>query len=105
MSVQAKQAQSSSREWEATENASAKHEARGSEATENAIAKHEARGSEATKNGSLKPEGAKRPSRHIGLALFAFLCVSEHFGSIETHLFSKMFVSAKQRHQDVSAKR
>ena len=33
---------------EATENASAKHEAWGSEATENTSVKHEARGSEAT---------------------------------------------------------
>ena len=31
----------------------------------------------------------------IDTGVFAFLCVSEHFESIETLFFSKLFVSAK----------
>ena len=66
---------------------SAKHEAQGSKeckckaegciATENASAEYEARGSKATKNASVKPEGAKRPSRPTGLAFFACECERE----------------------------
>ena len=82
---------------ESTDNASAKHETRGSEATENASAKHGAQRSAATKNASGKPEGAKRPSRPTGLAVFAFLCVSEHFDSIETHSLFENFCERKVR--------
>ena len=44
---------------------------------------------------------AQRAKRVIGqrgnFFFFAFLCVSEHFESIETHFFSKIFVSAKRK--------
>ena len=40
----------------------------------------------------------RRSSQRGEFFLFAFLCVSEHFEFIETHLFfTKIFVSAKAR--------
>ena len=50
----------------------------------------------------LRPSGfvlrAKREMSQRGKFFFAFLCISEHFESIETHFFfRKFFVSAKRK--------
>ena len=97
MRVRAKQARYERKAWgsKVTENASAKREAQESKATKNASEKNGVQGSEATKNLSAKTEGAKQPSRPTELAFFAFLCVSVHFDSIETHIFFKKFCERK----------